>query len=217
MSYACIDHKTYDRKENSLLAINPMQAHGVTTDARGFYLCGLHLDCDLVRGVAGDIYGSSNIVFSNDSFTFSHDISMLVRMLMEKMKYKQLGYEYMVENLTLLIAGNLIRQIKYNLPPKPHNTPRGIRENLKKVIDYMNENYTSGVSCEELSNLINIDKYRFIRSFKAQTNKTPYEYLLDLKLEKAKKMLKMNEYSITEISMLCGFSSHSHFTSTFYN
>jgi AraC-like DNA-binding protein len=79
----------------------------------------------------------------------------------------------------------------------------------------MNENYTVGVSCTELSDLIKMDKYRFIRNFKAQTGKTPYEYLLDLKIEKAKKMLKLNDCSITEISMLCGFSSHSHFTSTF--
>lgn len=210
-----IDNKAYDRKENSLFAVNPMQVHGITTDVKGFNLCGLHMDCDFVRKVAEDIYGSPNIVFSNDSFAVSHDISMLVRMLLEEMKYKQQGYEYMVENLSLLIVGNLIRQIKHNLTSKPHSTPGGNRENLKKVIDYMNENYTSGISCDELSNLINIDKYRFIRSFKAQTSKTPYEYLLDLKLEKAKKMLKMKEYSITEISMLCGFSSHSHFTSTF--
>ena len=79
----------------------------------------------------------------------------------------------------------------------------------------MNENYTTGVSCTELSKLINMDKYRFIRAFKKQMDKTPYEYLLDLKIEKAKIMLKAKDYTITEISMICGFSSHSHFTYTF--
>lgn len=210
-----IDNKIYDRKENTMFAINPMQEHGITTDIKGFNVCGIHFDKSFLQGIAEDIYGSPNIVFTNDSYTVNHDISMLIRMFLEEMKYKQPGYEYMVENLSLLVAGNLVRQIRHNLLSKPHNTPRGVNENLKKVIDYMNENYTNGVSCEDLSELVNIDKYRFIRSFKAQTSKTPYEYLLDLKLEKAKKMLKMKNYSITEISMLCGFSSHSHFTSTF--
>lgn len=162
-----------------------------------------------------DIYGSPNILFSNDSFVVSHDISMLIRLFLEELRYKQSGYEYMIENLSLLIAGNLVRQIKHNLPSKPHNILKSKKEYIKKVIDYMNENYTASVSCDEMANLIKMDKFGFIRSFKAQTSKTPYEYLLDLKIEKAKKMLRASDYSITEISMLCGFSSHSHFTSTF--
>ncbi len=170
-----------------MFSLNPMQEHGIAEDIKGFSLCSVHIDKSLVQSVASEIYGSSGIVFSNDSFAVNHDINMLVRLLLEELKYKQTGYKYMVDNLTLLITGSLIRQIKHNLSSKPHNTHKGNTENIKKVIDYMNENYTAGVSCTELSELIKIDKYRFIRSFKAETNKTPYEYLLDLKIEKAKK------------------------------
>lgn len=79
----------------------------------------------------------------------------------------------------------------------------------------MNEHYANSFSCDELSGLIKMNKFRFIRIFKKQMDKTPYEYLLDLKIEKAKKMLKAKDYTITEISMMCGFSSHSHFTTLF--
>lgn len=215
MPSTSIGNKIYDRNENALFAVNPMQEHGVAYDIKGFNLCGIHVNKSLIQSIAENIYSSSNIVFSNDSFVISYDIRMLIRLFLEELRYKQSGYEYMAENLGMLIGGNLIRQIKHNLSSKPHNKNKGDSENIKKVIDYMNENFTVGVSCTELSELIKIDKYRFIRSFKAQTSKTPYEYLLDLKIEKAKKMLRMNDYSITEISMLCGFSSHSHFTSTF--
>ena len=215
MPSTIIDGKLYNRVNNSLFAINPMQDHGLAIGIKGFSLCGIHIDKSLVQSVAMDIYGSSNILFSNDSFVINHDISMLIRLFLEELRYKQLGHEFMIENLSLLIVGNLLRQIKHNIPSKPHNISRGNKENISKVIDYMNENYTAGVSCTELSKLIKMDKYSFIRNFKAQTSKTPYEYLLDLKIEKAKKMLKINDYTITEISMMCGFSSHSHFTSTF--
>jgi len=66
-----------------------------------------------------------------------------------------------------------------------------------------------------MADIAKMDRYSFIRSFKAQIGKTPYEFLLDLKIEKAKKMLASKDYSITEISMICDFSSHSHFTTTF--
>jgi transcriptional regulator GlxA family with amidase domain len=142
-------------------------------------------------------------------------MSMMVRLFLEELKYKQSGYEYMIENIGLLIAGSLLRQAKHNLSYMPYSIPPQNKENITAVIDYMNENYTVGVSCTELSKLAKMDKFGFIRNFKAEIGKTPYEYLLDLKIEKAKKMLKTNRYNITEISMMCGFSSHSHFASTF--
>lgn len=215
MPSAIIDNKIYNISKNSLFAVNPMQEHGIAIDLKGLSLCGIHIDKNYMQSAAMHIYGTSSIIFSNESFSVNHDISMLIRLFLEELKYKQLGYEFIIENLSVLIIGNLIRQIDNNLPSIPHNIPKGNRENINKVIDYMNENFTSGISCSELSRLMNMDKFSFIRSFKSQTSKTPYEYLLDLKIEKAQKMLKATKYTITEISMMCGFSSHSHFTSTF--
>jgi AraC-like DNA-binding protein len=214
---AVIDNMIFNRRNNTLFAVNPMQEHGVAIDLKGFSLCGIHIDKELVQNASMEMYGSPNIVFSNDSFVINHDISMLVRLFLEELRYRQSGYKYMVENIGLLIIGNLMRQIKHNLSSesKIHILPQNNEEIIKTVIDYMNENYTAGVSCSELADLVKMDKFCFIRSFKAKTSKTPYEYLLDLKIEKAKKILKANNCSITEISMLCGFSSHSHFTSTF--
>lgn len=212
---APVDNRMYDRKENALFAINPIQEHGIEKGLKNFHLCGLHIDTAFVKNAAEDILGLPNIIFSNDSFVLNHDISMLVRLLLEELKYKQLGHEFMEENLYALIVSSLIRQIKHNLPSRPHNVRKASKENFKSVIDYINENYAAGISCTELSGLLKMDKYSFIRSFKAQTNKTPYEYVLDLKIEKAKKMLAGKDCTVTEVSMLCGFSSHSHFTSTF--
>lgn len=210
-----VDSRIQDGPKGALIAFNPMQEHGLLQDVEGFNLSGIHIEKSIVQKVAEEIYGSPNIVFSNDIFMVSHDINLLTGLFLEELRFKQTGQEFMAENLALLIIGSLIRSIRHNLSPKPHNKPKGYKENLKTVIDYMNENYAAGVSCSELSKLIKMDKYGFIRAFKKQTNKTPYEYLLDLKIEKAKKMLKDGKYSITEISMLCGFSSHSHFTTTF--
>lgn len=44
----------------------------------------------------------------------------------------------------------------------------------------MNENYANGISCKEISNLIGIGKFSFIRNFKSQMGKTPIEYKTSL-------------------------------------
>lgn len=210
-----IENKVFNRGNNTLFAVNPMQEHGLISDLKGFSICGLHIDKSLMQNVSMELYSSSDIVFSNESLTMNHDISMLVRLFLEELRFKQSGYEFMIENLNLLIVGNLLRHVKHNLSDKAYKQSKCNAKNIKTVIDYMNENYVSGVSCSDLANLIKMNKFGFIRSFKSETGRTPYEYLLDLKIEKAKKMLKSNEFTVTEISMMCGFSSHSHFTSTF--
>lgn len=209
------DNRIQNGFAGAIIAFNPMQEHGIRQNLKGFSLCGIHLDRNIVESVATELYGSPNIVFSNNISTVNHDINLLVNLFLEELRYKQAGHEFMVENLTLLIVGNLMRNISHNLPARPHNKPRGHNESIKKVIDYMNEHFTNSFSCDELSGLIKMNKFRFIRIFKKQMDKTPYEYLLDLKIEKAKKMLKAKDYTITEISMMCGFSSHSHFTTLF--
>ena len=210
-----VDDKLYDRSANSLFSTNPMQEHGLAKGIKGFSLCGIHIDKDLLQGVANSIYGSPNIAFSNDSFKLNHDLSMLVCLFLEELRYKQSGREFILENLSMLIAANLIRQVKHNLKPKPHNIRKNNKENIKKVIDYINENFNASISCSELSELINMDKFSFIRNFKSQTGKAPYEYLLDLRIENAKRMLQSDKYTITDISMMCGFYSHSHFATVF--
>ncbi len=215
LPFTVIDNKMYTRNPNSLFAVNPMQEHGIAANLTNCSLCGIHVSKDLVHDVAAGMYDSSDIVFSNASFEVNHDLHMLVQLFLEELRYKQTGYEYMVENLSMLIIGNMLRQIRHSLSSKPDNIIESNEASIKAVIDYMNENYTAGVSCAELAELIKMNKFAFIRYFKSKTSKTPYEYLLDMKIEKAKKMLESNGNTITEISMMCGFSSHSHFTSTF--
>ncbi len=57
--------------------------------------------------------------------------------------------------------------------------------------------------------------YHFIRIFKNETGKTPYEYLVDIKIEKACSLLRRSNLSVTEICFLCGFNSSSHFSTVF--
>ncbi len=210
-----IDNKLLDRSNNALFAVNPMQVHGMAFDLRGFNLCGIHIEKNFMQGVSEEIYGSPNITFSNESCAAGHEIHMLLNLFLDEIRYDQFGKKFTIENLSMLIAAILVRQLKHNFPTRTHNAPEGKIYNIKKVIDYMNENLTSGISFTDIANVAKMDRFSFIRSFKAHIGKTPYEYLLDLKIEKAKKMLMTSKYSITEISMICNFSSHSHFTSTF--
>ncbi|WP_459212181.1 helix-turn-helix domain-containing protein [Aquimarina rhabdastrellae] len=76
---------------------------------------------------------------------------------------------------------------------------------LSIVREYIHENQDEIFSLEKLSQLSNLSKYHFTRSFKQLYKKSPYQYVLTLKLMKAQQ-LKEKGYSFKEISDSIGFS-----------
>jgi AraC family transcriptional regulator len=55
----------------------------------------------------------------------------------------------------------------------------------------------------------------FIRMFHAATGQTPHRYLIQLRLEHAKKLLRQSRTSLIDVAAACGFSSHGHLTHAF--
>ena len=55
----------------------------------------------------------------------------------------------------------------------------------------------------------------FITAFRAAFHTTPYQYLLDLRYEHAKALLKESSHTIAEIGAMVGFSRPSHFSTAF--
>jgi len=90
-----------------------------------------------------------------------------------------------------------------------------VTKNINQSIKYLKENYQKDFCLEDVAKAANLSPYHFIRVFKSQTGKTPYEFLMDLKLQKAKEMLLDSTKTITEICSELGFSSPSHFAAVF--
>jgi len=89
------------------------------------------------------------------------------------------------------------------------------RSKLKLVIDYINDNLSEKLSLVQLAKLVQISPNHFVRLFKQSTGLTPYQFVLDCRIEKAKQLLKNHKLTITEISHQLGFYDQSRFTNTF--
>jgi AraC family transcriptional regulator len=55
----------------------------------------------------------------------------------------------------------------------------------------------------------------FLRMFQAATGCTPHRYLLQLRLERARELMRRRATSLIDIAVDCGFSSHAHMTKVF--
>lgn len=93
--------------------------------------------------------------------------------------------------------------------------PAGADPYLERVLEYMHDAYRKTLSVEELAALAGMSRFHFIRSFKAQTGHAPYQYLLGIRIEEARRLLRSTRLTVTEISLEVGFSSPSQLFRTF--
>jgi AraC family transcriptional regulator len=90
-----------------------------------------------------------------------------------------------------------------------------IMPRLRRALEYITENLESDLRLENIARELDLSPFHFAHEFRSSTGQTPYQYLLDQRMEKAKILLKIGRYSIQEIASDCGFGSSVNFTRTF--
>ena len=82
---------------------------------------------------------------------------------------------------------------------------------ILKVIEFLNEHYAENLSLSDISERFYTSKGTLIYNFNKYMKCSPIEYLLNIKIAKAKEFLQRTNKSIGEIAELCGFSSANYF------
>ena len=81
--------------------------------------------------------------------------------------------------------------------------------------DYMQTHFQESVSLEKLGVICGVSKFYLIKLFGKWTGMTPHQYLLQVRIGKAKILLISTEYTVGEIGNLVGFSGCSPFIEAF--
>jgi len=86
---------------------------------------------------------------------------------------------------------------------------------LKQVIDFAHSYMQFNIGLHELAGLVHLSPYHFGRLFKQTVGKSPYQFILQLKIDCAKKLIKQNNGPISDIAYQLNFSDQSHFSNAF--
>lgn len=80
---------------------------------------------------------------------------------------------------------------------------------------YCRENYMRQIFLEEIVELVHYNKTSLLQRFKEVYGTTPRNYIIQIRLQKAKELLADTDYSISEISDQVGFASVHYFSRFF--
>lgn len=128
------------------------------------------------------------------------------------------GYKLMLKARLYDLAAILIR----NMPKGKYNEEKisKQKERLKRldiIQQYVERNYQTPITLEEIANEAGFSKYHFTRFFKESTGITFIDYLTKYRITKAEWYLTNDEDSVTEIALKSGFNSIKTFNRVFKN
>lgn len=98
---------------------------------------------------------------------------------------------------------------------KETGTAVSSQQSLSYITAYIHEHFDEAITLEQLAAMSSLSPYYFSRLFNRTIGQTPHQYIISVRIDSAKFLLKTSELSIKEIGFRCGFSSESSFSTTF--
>ncbi|MCH5719257.1 helix-turn-helix domain-containing protein [Niabella hibiscisoli] len=86
---------------------------------------------------------------------------------------------------------------------------------INMVYKYLMQNFQDDISLQEVANLCNMTPSAFCRYFKSRTQKSVIQFLNELRIGHASKLLLNERYSISDVCYECGYNSIANFNKFF--
>ena len=85
----------------------------------------------------------------------------------------------------------------------------------QRIKDYLSENYTKRITLESLATEMGVSASQIKRTFREQIGKSMVNYLTDLRISQAKRMVREGKFNFTQIAEAVGYDSIYYFSSLF--
>lgn len=90
-----------------------------------------------------------------------------------------------------------------------------LQPKLTEAVTLMEANIEEPLSTDDIAQLAGISRRQLERLFKQYLGSLPSRYYLELRLKRARQLLRDTNHSIVQVGLMCGFSSGSHFSTAF--
>ena len=85
-----------------------------------------------------------------------------------------------------------------------------------RVLDYIDAAMDGELSLDAMAEVAGMNPFYFARAFRRRFGESPHRFVLQRRIERAKRLLSETETPLVEVALNCGFASQSHFASVFH-
>lgn len=223
MTYS-VNGKNHYLKEGQAIFVNSTQMHyGYSSDNSDCNFICILLNPFLISGI-GHIKDSYIVPVCTDTshpfYIFDPSIAWQKEFIEKLIKIYELcteakeGFELQIMSNFYSICYNLYHNIKNDKVYQENFQDKNL-EALHDMVGYIQKNYKNKITLSEIAVSGNVCRSNCCKIFQSLLNKSPITYLMEYRLDKSIKLLKISSYSVTEIALQCGFNSSSYFTEMF--
>ncbi len=217
-SHFYIEKKQFECRPGQLIILKPNTRHGVSKTMHEMSFISIHIKAAYLDQMIREIIGSSNTPFLCEQCLLHSEVQNVIASLISEMRDTRTGRNQLIANLTENLSIQLIRHYHISQLEEIRLFDQPLNESqsrFQSVVEYMHENLDDKLTIEKLADLARMNRFHFIRAFKMAFGQSPYDFLTDLRITQAKRLLVHTRLSANEIGIQCGFFSASRFSAAF--
>ena len=207
---AVLEGKKFRLAPGDLVVINPGTLHEERSDEKSpLRLIFLAIHNFTLPGLPPSCLCSEKYrVLSCGEYRYKMDIYL--RELLQETSSQIEFYQEISQGLVSALLVLVMRLIRIN----PGDEAALSLECLK-IKEYLDQNFTSPITLDSLSETVYISKHYLSHLFKEQTGVSPIKYLTSKRMEKACELLTETEQPVSEISKAVGYENPLYFSQVF--
>lgn len=208
-----VDEKTHFVEENDAMLIYPGMEYSFVADPEEG--CAV-LWIGFVGMRAQDCVMHSG--FSEGTLVRRTELVQKLETLVEKMlEVKEMTFanDMRRNGMLKLFFAELIEEYTDTISKKNVHQNQETSDYIKDAIAYIAQNYSQNIKINELADYVGVNRSYLASSFKKATGYSPKEYLLSLRMERAKSLLETTDMAVSSISNSIGYSDQLAFSRMF--
>ena len=143
-------------------------------------------------------------------------ILQITRWLLEELRNGGIGGKLFADSLAHLLAVHLLRfYTGHSVRQLPTVPFAQARQPVARAIEYMHANLDQPISLKKVAEAAHISPSHLLRIFKRATGSPLHQFLIRLRVNRARKLLLTGNASIADVAAEVGFADQSHLTRHF--
>lgn len=189
----------------------------IPIDVRSQYRCHqeisliqLSLEPELVNHAIPELMNPDQIEIIPQPYIDEPLIYQLGLALKAELEHSGVTSKLYADSSATFLAAHLVQHYAVHKPKHKGHTGGLSQRQLRQAVDYIEAHIANEICLDEMANYLGFSRYYFCRLFKQSTGLSPYKYVTQCRVERAKKLLKRGGLTLAEVALACGFSHQSH-------
>lgn len=202
-----VENEKYPIKDRDIIIVNPYVQH-TETSSGDYPLWYIVIGINNIKFAKKSLGDRQHFIFHD----YMGELLPLLKLAIAEMNQEGWGYEAALKRLAETIVIKIYRDQQFTLVPVAN---KSVSKDSALIKDFIDLHFKEQLSLADIAEMIHLDKYYIIHTFKQNYQTTPMNYLMKKRIDMARELLESTDYQIAEIASITGFASQSYFNQAF--